>query len=138
MFCTVGRCRTQIISKGFRRYDILKSHSFDAITSLQHPAAQFGKTLKWKTLSTGTFGQSESWGVHISSSWKHPAVPYEVLIDPLSMPDQDILNANTRLSAAIHPDKPGARRGEAQVSCINLTMISLCKLELCVSPSNKR
>ncbi|XP_056297249.1 WD repeat-containing protein 49 [Pseudoliparis swirei] len=62
----------------------------------------------------GTFGQSESWGVHISSSWKHPAVPYEVLIDPLSMPDQDILNANTRLSAAIHPDKPGARRGEAQ------------------------
>uniref|UniRef100_A0A8C2XG31 WD40 repeat domain 95 n=1 Tax=Cyclopterus lumpus TaxID=8103 RepID=A0A8C2XG31_CYCLU len=44
----------------------------------------------------GTFGQSESWGVNISSSWKHPAVPYEVLIDPLSMPDHEILNANTR------------------------------------------
>ncbi|KAI4815014.1 hypothetical protein KUCAC02_005181 [Chaenocephalus aceratus] len=27
----------------------------------------------------GTFGQSESWNVHISSSWKHPAVPYEAL-----------------------------------------------------------
>ncbi|XP_034404904.1 WD repeat-containing protein 64 [Cyclopterus lumpus] len=62
----------------------------------------------------GTFGQSESWGVNISSSWKHPAVPYEVLIDPLSMPDHEILNANTRLSDAIHPDKTGAHRGETQ------------------------
>ncbi|XP_068441368.1 cilia- and flagella-associated protein 337 isoform X1 [Clinocottus analis] len=62
----------------------------------------------------GTFGQSESWGVHISSSWKHPAVPYEVLIDPLSMPDHEILNANTCPSDAILPDKTGAHRGEAK------------------------
>ncbi|XP_027136179.1 WD repeat-containing protein 49 [Larimichthys crocea] len=40
----------------------------------------------------GTFGQSESWSVHISSSWKHPAVPYEILIDPLSLPEHAILN----------------------------------------------
>ncbi|XP_031719292.1 WD repeat-containing protein 49 [Anarrhichthys ocellatus] len=62
----------------------------------------------------GTFGQSESWGVHISSSWKHPAVPYEVLIDPLSMPDHEILNANTHLSDAINPDETGAHRGVAK------------------------
>ncbi|XP_054462388.1 WD repeat-containing protein 64 [Anoplopoma fimbria] len=62
----------------------------------------------------GTFGQSESWGVHISSSWKHPAVPYEVLIDPLSMPDHEIQYVNTRLSDAIYPDKSGAHRGEAK------------------------
>ncbi|XP_029302381.1 WD repeat-containing protein on Y chromosome [Cottoperca gobio] len=60
----------------------------------------------------GTFGQSESWRVHISSSWKHPAVPYEVLIDPLSMPDTEILNVKSRLSVAIDPDKTGAHRGE--------------------------
>nr|XP_040049453.1 WD repeat-containing protein on Y chromosome [Gasterosteus aculeatus aculeatus] len=62
----------------------------------------------------GTFGQSESWGVHISSSWKHPAVPYEVLIDPLSMPDHESLTFNTRLSDAINPDKTRAHGGEAK------------------------
>ncbi|KAF1394274.1 hypothetical protein PFLUV_G00024830 [Perca fluviatilis] len=60
----------------------------------------------------GTFGQPESWSVHIPSSWKHPAVPYQVLIDPLSMPDHDILNVKTRLSDAINTDKTGAHRGE--------------------------
>ncbi|XP_022524525.2 WD repeat-containing protein on Y chromosome isoform X1 [Astyanax mexicanus] len=34
----------------------------------------------------GTFGQRERWSLHTASSWKHPAVPYEVLIDPLSLP----------------------------------------------------
>uniref|UniRef100_A0A8C9YGJ4 WD40 repeat domain 95 n=1 Tax=Sander lucioperca TaxID=283035 RepID=A0A8C9YGJ4_SANLU len=53
----------------------------------------------------GTFGQPESWSVHIPSSWKHPAVPYQVLIDPLSMPDHEILNVKTHLSDAINPDK---------------------------------
>lgn len=80
--------------------------------------------------STGTFGQSESWGVHISSSWKHPAVPYEVLIDPLSMPDHESLTFNTRLSDAINPDKTRAHGGEAKVSCITSIIIMLCKLEL--------
>lgn len=28
----------------------------------------------------------------MSSSWKHPAIPYDVLIDPLSMPNPDVLN----------------------------------------------
>ncbi|XP_032365593.1 WD repeat-containing protein on Y chromosome [Etheostoma spectabile] len=60
----------------------------------------------------GTFGQPESWSVHVPSSWKHPAVPYQVLIDPLSMPDHEILNVQTRLSDAINPDKTGAHLGE--------------------------
>ncbi|KAJ4935485.1 hypothetical protein JOQ06_017018, partial [Pogonophryne albipinna] len=59
----------------------------------------------------GTFGQSESWNVHISSSWKHPAVPYEVLIDPLSMPHHEILNVKTS-SDYIDTDKTGAHKGE--------------------------
>lgn len=31
----------------------------------------------------------------MSSSWKHPAVPYEVLIDPLSMPNPGVLKMGT-------------------------------------------
>ncbi|XP_076002332.1 cilia- and flagella-associated protein 337 [Genypterus blacodes] len=52
----------------------------------------------------GTFGQSERWNVHISSSWMHPAVPYEVLIDPLSMPVHKFLNAKSRLTDSTDPD----------------------------------
>ncbi|XP_026232153.1 WD repeat-containing protein 64 [Anabas testudineus] len=62
----------------------------------------------------GTFGQTESWSVHISSSWMHPAVPYEVLIDPLSMPDHEILNVKKHLSDAINPDRTEADRGELE------------------------
>ncbi|XP_042342922.1 WD repeat-containing protein on Y chromosome [Plectropomus leopardus] len=71
----------------------------------------------------GTFGQSESWSVHISSSWRHPAVPYEVLIDPLSMPDHEILNFKTGLSDAIDSDNTEAHRGE-------LKSETHCKLRL--------
>ncbi|XP_041796837.1 WD repeat-containing protein on Y chromosome [Chelmon rostratus] len=60
----------------------------------------------------GSFGQPESWSVHIPSSWKHPAVPYEVLIDPLSLPDHEILNLKTPLSDAIKPGETEAHRGE--------------------------
>ena len=34
----------------------------------------------------GTFGQSESWDVYNIKSYQHPMVPYDVLIDPLSLP----------------------------------------------------
>uniref|UniRef100_A0A3P9I618 WD40 repeat domain 95 n=1 Tax=Oryzias latipes TaxID=8090 RepID=A0A3P9I618_ORYLA len=39
-----------------------------------------------------TFGQPEIWNIHVSSSWMHPADPYQVLIDPLSMPNHGTLN----------------------------------------------
>lgn len=39
-----------MISNGFRHCDILRSHSFDSVTFLQHHAVQFGKTLKRKML----------------------------------------------------------------------------------------
>ncbi|XP_008274872.1 WD repeat-containing protein on Y chromosome-like [Stegastes partitus] len=62
----------------------------------------------------GTFGQPESWNVHIPSSWMHPGVPFEVLIDPLSMPDHEILNAKTCHSDAMNPDRAEADRGEVK------------------------
>lgn len=78
------------------------------------------KTLKWRiwSLSAGTFGQSESWSVHISSSWKHPAVPYEILIDPLSLPEHAILNLKSDKS-----DKTEDQRTELKVSCGTSEMI---------------
>lgn len=119
--CTVKRCCREMIPNWFRHCDILRSHSFQCVTSSQHYVMQFGKTLKWSA-STGTFGQSESWSIHISSSWKHPAVPYEVLIDPLSVPDCDVLNFKTDVSDAINPGKTETPRGEPKVSCITSQM----------------
>ncbi|XP_072849857.2 cilia- and flagella-associated protein 337 [Pogona vitticeps] len=39
----------------------------------------------------GTFGQAEPWEIFTPSSWKHPRVPYEILIDPQSMPSHPVL-----------------------------------------------
>ncbi|XP_026150668.1 WD repeat-containing protein on Y chromosome [Mastacembelus armatus] len=63
----------------------------------------------------GTFGQSDIWNIHISSSWKHPAVPYEVLIDPLSMPEHEILNVKTHVSGAPNPNQTEPDRRELQM-----------------------
>ncbi|MED6258235.1 hypothetical protein ATANTOWER_004564, partial [Ataeniobius toweri] len=59
-----------------------------------------------------TFGQPEMWSVQIPSSWTHPGVPYEVLIDPLSMPHHDILKRKSHLSIAISSDVTETDRGE--------------------------
>ncbi|XP_030634021.1 WD repeat-containing protein on Y chromosome [Chanos chanos] len=60
----------------------------------------------------GTFGQTERWSIHTRSSWKHPAVPYEVLTDPLSMPSHSILTGPAGLadstSSAWAGDQMGA------------------------------
>lgn len=48
----------------------------------------------------------------MSSSWKHPAIPYEVLIDPLSMPNPRVLNMGTRANSSGKTDD----RGDTKVS----------------------
>ncbi|XP_050985722.1 WD repeat-containing protein on Y chromosome isoform X1 [Labeo rohita] len=53
----------------------------------------------------GTFGQEESWNINTPSSWKHPAVPYEILIDPLSMPSHPILDRKISLSDVSNSEK---------------------------------
>uniref|UniRef100_A0A4W3K6E2 WD40 repeat domain 95 n=1 Tax=Callorhinchus milii TaxID=7868 RepID=A0A4W3K6E2_CALMI len=46
----------------------------------------------------GTFGQPELWQICAPASWKHPMVPYEILIDPFSMPVHPLME--TGMSAA--------------------------------------
>uniref|UniRef100_A0A665VQC5 Uncharacterized protein n=1 Tax=Echeneis naucrates TaxID=173247 RepID=A0A665VQC5_ECHNA len=71
----------------------------------------------------GTFGQSECWSIHISSTWMHPAVPYELLIHPASLPEYESLNVETHLSDVVSADKTAADCGELKVSWIILQMI---------------
>ncbi|XP_051521458.1 WD repeat-containing protein on Y chromosome [Myxocyprinus asiaticus] len=53
----------------------------------------------------GTFGQAEIWSIHTPSSWKHPAVAYEILIDPLSMPSHPILEKEIKVSDVLNSEK---------------------------------
>uniref|UniRef100_A0A3Q2CWZ6 WD40 repeat domain 95 n=1 Tax=Cyprinodon variegatus TaxID=28743 RepID=A0A3Q2CWZ6_CYPVA len=72
----------------------------------------------------GTFGQPEMWSVQIPSSWIHPGVPDEVLIDPLTMPNHDILKRESHLSEAINSDVTETDKGELKVSCNISKMIT--------------
>ncbi|KAM8975945.1 cilia- and flagella-associated protein 337-like [Pelodytes ibericus] len=49
----------------------------------------------------GTFGQGDPWEVFTPASWKHPMVPYEILIDPESMPRHPILEDDAHISEDI-------------------------------------
>ncbi|XP_077064208.1 cilia- and flagella-associated protein 337 isoform X1 [Siphateles boraxobius] len=63
----------------------------------------------------GTFGQYESWSIDTPSSWKHPAVPSEILIDPLSMPSQPILDRETNLSDVLDSVETKNKKSELDV-----------------------
>ncbi|KAJ3581085.1 hypothetical protein NHX12_017064 [Muraenolepis orangiensis] len=51
----------------------------------------------------GTFGQADSWNVRIAASWKHPAVPHEILVDPLSTPVHRLLGEDQGAVGAVDP-----------------------------------
>lgn len=53
---------------------------------------------------TGTFGQPDQWDIHNSSTFLHPMVPYDVLIDPVSMPDHPIMQEKHNLDSIIHAE----------------------------------
>ncbi|KAK9962371.1 hypothetical protein ABG768_007741 [Culter alburnus] len=63
----------------------------------------------------GTFGQYEKWSIDTPSSWKHPAVPSEILIDPLSMPSQPILDRETNLSDVLNSEETKNKKSELDV-----------------------
>ncbi|CAC5376425.1 unnamed protein product [Mytilus coruscus] len=44
----------------------------------------------------GTFGQPEQWDLYNTSTFCHPMVPYDVLIDPMSLPSQPVLKEGTK------------------------------------------
>lgn len=125
MLCTVDPCCREIISNLLRHCDILGSCGFHHVTSCQHSVMQFRQNIiKIPSSFTGTFGQSESWSVHISSSWKHPAVLNEVLNDPSCMPDHNTPNLNTNHSDSIAPGKTEACKGELKVSYVTSQKIN--------------
>ncbi len=54
----------------------------------------------------GTFGQPEPWDVYNPSTFQHPMVPYDVLIDPMSLPKHPILQDKQNTQQLVHEDSP--------------------------------
>jgi len=46
--------------------------------------------LQWLCLA-GTFGQPDLWDIYDSDTFQHPMVPYDVLVDPLSLPSHPVI-----------------------------------------------
>ncbi|VDI17610.1 Hypothetical predicted protein [Mytilus galloprovincialis] len=44
----------------------------------------------------GTFGQPEQWDLYNMSTFCHPMVPYDVLIDPMSLPSHPVLKKGSK------------------------------------------
>ncbi|KAK3099235.1 hypothetical protein FSP39_001323 [Pinctada imbricata] len=60
----------------------------------------------------GTFGQPDPWDIYKPSTYRHPMVPYDVLIDPMSLPSHPVLGEkqNTMQVLQSHYRKEGDDR----------------------------
>ncbi|XP_046853202.1 WD repeat-containing protein 64-like isoform X2 [Xenia sp. Carnegie-2017] len=63
-------------------YDVLLTSSIDCTVRLWTMNGHF----------IGTFGQPKLWDINQEVSYQHPMVPYDVLVDPLSVPKHPIFN----------------------------------------------
>ncbi|KAM4796091.1 cilia- and flagella-associated protein 337-like [Rhinophrynus dorsalis] len=64
----------------------------------------------------GTFGQVDPWEVFTPASWKHPMVPYEILVDPESMPTHPVLHEEMDVSETVSSKKKEAKGTSATKS----------------------
>ena len=62
------------------------------------------KVIRLHYFQPGTFGQSESWDVYNMKTYQHPMVPYDVLIDPLSLPSVPSVTGKVSMQQVINED----------------------------------
>ena len=53
----------------------------------------------------GTFGQPKMWDIHQDVSFQHPMVPYDVLVDPQSIPTHPVFESDQDLVDVIEDDE---------------------------------
>ena len=64
---------------------------------------------------TGTFGQPELWDIYNPMTYQHPMVPYDVLVDPMSMPSHPIIAEKQSTHEVLHQD--ARKDGDEKVRC---------------------
>jgi len=56
----------------------------------------------------GTFGQPDTWDIYDSDTFQHPMVPYDVLVDPQSLPSHPVIQAREHVLDVLYGE-PGDR-----------------------------
>ena len=54
------------------------------------------QSYKLYIIISGTFGQPEQWDLYNTATFFHPMVPYDVLIDPMSLPSHPVLKEGSK------------------------------------------
>ena len=63
----------------------------------------------------GTFGQPELWDIYNPATYQHPMVPYDVLVDPMSMPSHPVIAEKHSTHEVLHQD--ARKDGDDKVKC---------------------
>ena len=71
--------------------------------------------------TTGTFGQPEPWDIYNVSTWQHPMAPFDVLVDPMSMPEHPVIEGKINTHQVVHEDSAANSDGEEVCGCHSLS-----------------
>ena len=52
----------------------------------------------------GTFGQPDPWDIYNKDTHQHPMVPYDVLVDPQSLPEHPVISDKKNTGQVVHED----------------------------------
>ncbi|XP_067949364.1 cilia- and flagella-associated protein 337-like [Watersipora subatra] len=63
----------------------------------------------------GTFGQPEPWDIYNMSTWQHPMAPFDVLVDPMSMPEHEVIKKKANTHQVVHEDSAANSDGEEEI-----------------------
>ena len=87
---------------------------------------------KWRDWSRiGTFGQPDTWDIHDSDTFQHPMVPYDVLIDPRSLPIHPVIKERENVRDILY----GEDGGESATDDSDSEKVFVC-VQYCVVQSS--
>lgn len=85
------------------------------------------KAFFYSALQIGTFGQPVPWDVYNPATYQHPMVPYDVLVDPMSLPVHPVIAQRESTHEVIHLDSK--KDGEDKVwHCSQYRLRFFCSL----------
>jgi hypothetical protein len=53
----------------------------------------------------GTFGQPEQWDIYSPQTFQHPMVPYDILVDPLSLPSHPVIAEREQVADVLYDQR---------------------------------
>jgi len=53
----------------------------------------------------GTFGQPDQWDIYNPQTFQHPMVPYDILVDPLSLPSHPVISEREHVVDVLYDKK---------------------------------